>query len=65
MAGLVGQDISATFDSLLTVECGEPLTGVTKYIVDGLGNRTQIKVSTDEVELYNTTFHGPVVFDSG
>lgn len=65
MAGLDNQDISATFDSLLCVEGLETLTGSAKWITDGFGNRTQIKVSTDNTELYNVTFNNAVTFAAG
>lgn len=65
MSGLDGQAISTTFDSLLTVEGLEPLTTVAKWVADGFGNRTQIKVSTDNTEMYNVTFNSAVVFGAG
>jgi hypothetical protein len=66
MSGLDNQDISATFDSLLTLQSLLPLDSVSpQFICDGHGNQTQIKVSTNMTYLYNTTFNGPITFAAG
>jgi hypothetical protein len=64
MGAFTGQKPKNTYDSILHVESNDSLSVSLQYIQDGLGNNSTIRVSTNGVELTNTTLAGTLSLSS-